>query len=94
MEKDCYRSATLQHLGIYNSAASYSENENSRKKNNRIGLIRNDGAKRITIASNTFITVNRFVGKVMSYENTPALVQSTILARGPGWLNELGSWIT
>jgi hypothetical protein len=29
--KDFYRSATLLHLGIYHSAASYLENENSRK---------------------------------------------------------------
>ena len=51
------------------------------KNNNRIGLIRTDGTKSITITHNTSITVNGYVDKEIPYQNTPAIVQSTTLAK-------------
>ena len=51
------------------------------KNNNRIGLIRTDGTKSITITPNTSITVNGYVDKEIPYQNTPAIVQSTTLAK-------------
>ena len=51
------------------------------KNNNRIGLIRTDGTKSITITPNTSITVNGYVDKKIPYQNTPAIVQSTTLAK-------------
>ena len=51
------------------------------KNNNRIGLICTDGTKSITIRPNTSITVNGYVDKEIPYQNTPAIVQSTTLAK-------------
>ena len=51
------------------------------KNNNRIGLIRTDGTKSITITPNTSITVNGYVDKEIPYQNTLAIVQSTTLAK-------------
>ena len=51
------------------------------KNNNRIGLIRTDGTKSITITPYTSITVNGYVDKEIPYQNTPAIVQSTTLAK-------------
>ena len=43
--------------------------------------MRTDGTKNITITPNTPITVNGYVDKEISSQNTPAIVQSTTLAK-------------